>query len=452
MHQEFSFAGTAPYRPPAPIPQQMLSLFRGELLSMLPAASYEQKTVSVRKGKRPVVLINDPDLIRLILGEKAELLIKSDVTVAALRHVVGSGLLVSTGELWRRQRAMLEPALARLRMRLLFPNIVAALDEFVRRLRCVNEVSLEREINMLVFDVIARSVFSSSLGATASAEMFEELSRSQELLPQLGPLTLFGFAEGNENLEELKQRTSRLRGRIGALIDKRLSDGPEGKTTDILQAVLDARSAEGIGFTREELIDHIAVFVFAGYDTTASALTWALFILSQQPELAAALRREARQVAADRALGHSNIAALSLARMVFLETLRLYPSVTFLSRTALEKVVLGEMVVEKGSLVVISPWIVHRHRLLWNSPELFIPERFSREAEREIPSGAFIPFGFGPRMCPGRSLAMMEGPYLIAGILRQFGLEVSNAREVMPVARVTIRPNTQIDCRFYEVN
>jgi len=118
----------------------------------------------------------------------------------------------------------------------------------------------------------------------------------------------------------------------------------------------------------------------------------------------------------------------------------------------LQKVILGETVVDEGSLVVISPWLVHRHRWLWKWPELFIPERFSREAEREIPSGTFIPFGLGPRMCPGRALALMEAPYLIAEIIRRFDVEVTNPAAVMPLARVTIRPNMQINCHFHAVN
>ena len=135
-----------------------------------------------------------------------------------------------------------------------------------------------------------------------------------------------GFTVCSRNfLPELQHRAKALRANIGTLIDERLSERSREKRTDILQAVIDARTADDVSFTRDELIDQIVVLVFAGYDTTASALTWALFILSQQPELAAALREEAGQIAAHRRLAFQDIATLSLARMALLETLRLYP-------------------------------------------------------------------------------------------------------------------------------
>jgi cytochrome P450 len=168
--------------------------------------------------------------------------------------------------------------------------------------------------------------------------------------------------------------------------------------------------------------------------------------------LADSVRLEIERVAPGRPLQYEDVGSLALARSVFLEALRLYPPAAFLTRVSQENAVFGPHAIEAGSLVVISPWLVHRHRSLWAAPEHFLPERFSDDRENKIRPGSFIPFGLGPRICPGRSLAMTEGPYLIAEIVRHFNLDVLNASDIMPVGRLTIRPNMPIRCQAKSMN
>jgi cytochrome P450 len=255
----------------------------------------------------------------------------------------------------------------------------------------------------------------------------------------------------NEGAEAtLQEATRTLRGLIGELVDRRVAERrSEQAQVDALQAIIDARHpVDRKGFTRDEMIDQVAVLFLAGHETSANSLTWALFILSQQEDTAEMLRREANEAAPGRWLSFPEVQALNWTRQVILEALRLYPPAGFLTRLAARSTTLGDHRIEAGSLIVVSPWIIHRHRLLWKNADRFIPDRFSREQEREIPTGAFVPFGWGPRACTGRALALTEIPFVIAEITRRFRIEVTNVEAVEPVARLTIQPKNDILCRL----
>jgi cytochrome P450 len=428
----------------------MLSLFDGELLSMLPQASYEQDVISLRKGKRPIAVVNDPAIIKSVLVENAAQFPKSDVMIAALEPLIGDGILISNGDLWKRQRSMLEPAFAQMHVQAIFPHMARALDGFVKTLRLAeSEFALDAEISALALEIICRSIFSYGLSSDVARDVFLAFSAYQKLLPQAGPLMLLGYEKHDDDRTELRKASQTLRALITGLVEARLSKAATDEHPhDILQSIVNARHAvDGRGFQTQEIVDQVMVFFLAGHETSASALTWALFILSQQPQLAAGVRSEIERIAPNRPLQYEDVSSLVLARAIFLETLRLYPPAAFLTRVSLRRAIFGPHVVEAGSLVVISPWLLHRHRSLWTAPDYFIPERFSQSREKKIRSGSFIPFGLGPRICPGRALAMIEGPYLMAEIIRHFDLDVLNAAAIMPVGRLTIRPNVAINCR-----
>jgi cytochrome P450 len=433
----------------------MLSLFDGELLSMLPQASYEQTVIRLRKGRTPIILISDPAIIRSVLVENSEVFPKSDLMIAALEPLVGNGIIISNGELWRRQRSMLEPAFTQMRVKAIFSHMAKSLQHFFDRLNSIeeNEFALGSELSALALEIICRSILSHGLSDAAAREVYVAFSIYQRLVPQIGPLSLFGYSNLPVAHEELRAASENLRQLIEALVAVRLSaKAGEEPISDILQSIIDAKhSVDGKAFSFREIVDQVMVFFLAGHETSASALTWALFMLSQQPHLADAVRLEVEAIAPDRPLAYDDVGKLAFTRTIFLEALRLYPPAAFLTRRAEQRTVFGEHEIDVGSLVVISPWLVHRHRTLWTSPESFIPERFSPHREREIQSGSFIPFGLGVRVCPGRVLAMTEGPYLIAEITRRFDLEILNAPDILPVGRLTIRPNTEIKCRARSV-
>jgi cytochrome P450 len=438
------------YRPPAPVPKIMLSLAEGELLSMLPQACYEDDFIQLRKGKRPIVLVNDLETIRTILVDKPESFPKSDVMIAALDPLLGEGILISNGELWHRQRVMLEPAFAQIRVKAMFPHIERSLSHCIELLSSLGdrETALESILSALALEVICRSIFSDGLGEDEVQQVYKEFSLYQRLLPQAGPLTLFGYRNDPANRTEFLEACRSLRSLIDNLIVRRAKTSRATRQADILQSIFDAQHpVDGAKLSHSEIVDQVMVFFLAGHETSASAMTWMMFILSQQDKYAELLRDEIGGLAPGAFLSYDRLGALTFARNVFLETLRLYPPAAFLTRRAKESIQCGKCAIEAGSLVVISPWILHRHRSHWEEPDLFIPDRFSKSREDEVKPGSFIPFGLGQRICTGRALAMVEVPFLVAELIRRFQFEILNAAEIRPIARLTIRPNVEVRTR-----
>ena len=206
-----------------------------------------------------------------------------------------------------------------------------------------------------------------------------------------------------------------------------------------------ARDREtGAPFTREELIDQLGVFFLAGHETTASALTWAFYILASRPEIAARIKDEADTVFGGGPVDFDGAKQLVFARSVFRETLRLYPPITFMPRVAMKAGHVGRYRIRKGALVMISPWTLHRHEAYWVKPDVFDPDRFMPGRESELVEGAYIPFGSGPHTCVGAGFALIESVVILARLCRRFRFEVENPDTVRPAARLTTRPAKEI--------
>jgi cytochrome P450 len=348
---------------------------------------------------------------------------------------------------------MLDGAFNEMRVRSVFKHMRSAVEHFAERAMLFDmaEISLPAEMSALALEVIYRTILSVGPSDRQAADVYLAFSAYQRLVPEAAPLAFVGPAGMSEAAEATLQESTRtLRGLIGELVDRRVAEPRRAQAkVDALQAIIDARHpVDRKGFTRDEMIDQVAVLFLAGHETSANSLTWALFILSQQEDVAEMLRREANEAAPSQWLSFEEVQALKWPRQVFLEALRLYPPAGFLTRIAARSTTLGDHRIEAGSLIVVSPWIIHRHQLLWNDADRFMPDRFSKEKERQIPAGAFIPFGWGPRACTGRALALTEIPFVIAEITRRFRIEVTNAEAVEPVARLTIQPKSDILCRL----
>ena len=441
------------YRPPAPVPKRMLSLGDGDLLAALPEICFRRSFIRLGTRKRPMVILNDPAVIKQVLSDATDAFPKSNLMIKAFEPLVGNGLLISNGRDWRRQRSMLEGAFNQMRVRSVFKHMRTAVELFAERVvrSAMAEMSLSAEMSALALEVMYRTILSVGLGDGEAAEIYRAFSTYQRLVPQAAPATLAGRARIDESASAmLRQASETLRGLIGDMVDRRMTERrPDESGADVLQAIIAARNPlDGKAFSRDEIVDQVAVLFLAGHETSANSLTWALFILSQQDETAEQLRNEANAVALGRYLAFDEVQSLDAVRRVFLETLRLYPPAGFLTRVAVRAAAFGDHEIEAGSLVVMSPWIIHRHELLWNAADRFIPDRFSKDNERRIPAGAFIPFGWGPRICTGRALALVEVPFFISEIIKRFRIEVTNLDAVEPAARLTIQPKRDILCRF----
>lgn len=452
------------WRPPAPAPRSNLmvglSILLGreqDLLETLPRDCYRKPLVTVPIGRRPVVIVNDPDLIRHIFIEARENYPKSDLMISALSPLLGDGVLISNGDTWAHDRKMLDPAFVHMRLEQMFPLMRAAVDDAIARLSGLapdQVIDLEAELSHITADIMFRTLFSEPIDGRDAAGVFGAFMRFQRNAPQFDlQVILKSDPSTPEPLPPaLQEDAALLRGLMARLLDARLARLSAGEQfVDFAQAAIDARDDAGQPFSRERLIDQLAVFFLAGHETTASSLAWTMFMLSQSPDVMARLRAEVTQVLGSEAFQFADFKRLPYTRMVFREGLRLYPPAAFLTRRAVKADRLGSYWVKMDSFIVVSPWLVHRHERYWNQPGEFNPSRFS-EDQPAPKMGTYIPFGLGPRVCTGATIAQLEASLILSELLRRFEFRMVNVAEVFPITRVTIRPRSGIACTVSTIN
>lgn len=444
------------YRPPAPKPKSIAGaiaaatlLGQRDILSLLPEDSYRTFVGRAPIGKRPILIINNPQLVRQVLIRDVDRFPKSDLMVGALTPLVGDGIFISGGERWAHQRRLIDPAFAHMRIRTAFTQMQAATTDFEARLDEAasrgEELELDEEMSHLTADIVFRTIFSEPIVGDDARAVFRAFAAYQNAVPQIEPKTLLGSRpwETIETPKKVAETCGLIREKLGVLIDRRLASGEN--LPDIAGDIIAARDPEtGEGFSREELIDQIAVFFLAGHETSASALTWAFFILSQRPEILARIRDEVAEVVGDGPVEFAHTRALPFTRNVFREVLRLYPPVSFITRIATEDMELGPEKAPRGSLIVISPWLIQRHRRFWKKPDRFDPDRFSPAREKNVRPGTYLPFGLGPRVCTGASFATAESVLILASLSRRYDFRTMNPKRIMPVGKLTTRPRDPV--------
>ncbi|MGA0806210.1 MAG: cytochrome P450, partial [Pseudohongiellaceae bacterium] len=425
----------------------------GNLLSLVPKAAYSERITPLGYSRRSIVLINDPQCIRDVMTDPLGIFPKNDLFVGALEPLVGDSIFVSGGDTWRRQRSMIDPAFSHMRINQAFPAMTGAVDEYMltldRHAADGSPLSLDVAMSQLTADVICRTIFSQSLESERARDVFQAFAAFERAVASVEIRRLI-FGKAFEKIpqpDHVLAACERIRGYIGDMLAPRLApDAAPGN--DIVGAVISARDPQsGKGFSREELIDQIGVFFLAGHETTASVLTWAFFILSQQPDTVARLREEISQVAGDGPVLFQHVKKLALVRSVFRESLRLYPPITFIPRVAAESTMISGRRIKRGAMVMISPWTTHRNALLWNHPDRFIPDRFLNRSDEEDKDQAFLAFGLGPRVCVGAAFATIESGLILANLIRRYDFIPLAPEAVRPVARLTTRPAQQILCQ-----
>jgi cytochrome P450 len=458
---------TASYVPPRPsaLPP-VISLLRvlmqgdGDLLSLLPGAAYTMDVGPLGYSRRQILIVNDPQLVRPILADPRDVFPKNDLMVDALAPLVGDSMFVSSGDVWRQQRRMVDPAFSHMRLQEGFGSMVAAVDAFEQTMTAHAQsgeaFSLDMAMSHLTADIICRTVFSTPLAADASRDVFEafaifERSVAQVELKRFIMDPAWKPVPQKPNVEAACQI---IRDRLGTLLDTHLdtqpgtqAQGQGSRWHDIAAAIIQAQDPQtGATFNRKELIDQLGVLFLAGHETTASVLTWAFFILASQHDTVRRIREEIDAVVGAGDIAFEHIRSLSFTRNVFRETMRLYPPITFIPRVALEAGMIGHRRVKRGAMVMISPWTIHRHSRYWKQPHVFDPDRFSPEREADMVPGAYLPFGLGPRVCVGAAFATTEATLILARLVRRYDFSALHAERVRPVARLTTRPKSQIMC------
>ena len=445
------------YRPPAPtpigaVPALLRSIFTldRDLLKLMPDTAYHTKVERFGLSRRGIVLIADPALVRQVMVDEVDAFPKNDLMVNALAPLINDGLFVSSHEVWRRQRKLVEPAFSHIRVQTAFEKMQHAVDTCEDRLtanvRRGEPFNLDRMLAQLTADIVFRTIFSKSLEDDKAAQFFDAWATFQRSVSEirLSQLILRRAWDTPPQSTAVATSAAVIRQHIDQMVAERTSGTATG-FNDICEDILTAEDPDsGDRFGLEEAADQIAVFFIAGHETTASVLTWCFFILSQQPDHVAELRREIEDLKQDGAVTFETVKRLSKTRNAFLEALRLYPPLGFIPRVSLNDTELGGLRIQRGTMVIVSPYILHRHHALWRNPDRFDPSRFERDTENRFTSGAFIPFGLGPRVCVGSSFAMMEATLILARLIDRFEFTSVAPDRVQPVCQLSIRPAEDI--------
>lgn len=427
----------------------MLSKDR-DLLALMPDTAYRMEIGSMGLSRRGIVLVNRPDLVREVLVERVDEFAKNDLFTGALAPLVGDGMFISHGPTWQRQRAMVEPGFTHLHTGRAFSRMADAVTDCEARLASAAAdkaiIPLDQEMSRLTADIIYRVIFTEPLDGEDARAMFAAFERFQAEVAnvRVGQF-LFGkaFAEVPQPPAALAAARD-IRAHLQDKIEVRLAS--TGRHDDLLQAVVDARDpATGEPFTLTEMIDQIAIFFLAGHETTATTLSWIFLLLSGDPETADQLRDETKRICPN-GIEPSHIKQLIFTRAVINEALRLYPPGAFLPRVALAKTQLAGRKLRRGTMLLISPWIIHRHEGWWDDPHAFQPSRFIKGAAKPVP-GSFLPFGLGARACIGGAFSMAEAALVVSRLTSRFAFEVTNAKAIRPTVHLTLRPSQTLMTR-----
>lgn len=443
-------ATAALYAPPGPpMPRRELSLsgflraIRTNALTMWPEAAYEQEVRTRRLFGRTYILLNKPAAIHRVLVDNHTNYRRSPVSVRILRPITGQGLLLSEGEDWRLQRRTIAPALAPRVMPMLTRHIAAVAQETIARLakQADRPVDLLAEMELTALEVAGRSMFSLEMrqfGAELRVRIMQYGLRWAR--PHLLDLLLPSAVPTIRDLFRRRFQARWMRF-MGEIMRVRMSAPPSSEARDLFDLLLAARDPEsGSGFSHDQLRDQTATMMLAGHATTAVTLFWALTLLCRAPA-------EQQRIAAEVAkldLGADSAAdalpRLIHTRAVVNEALRLYPPAFTLARAAIDADRAGGIDIPAGAILMIAPWVLHRHRRLWRDPERFDPSRFLPDAPPP-PRFAYLPFGAGPRVCVGAQFALAEATLVLAALIQAFEVVLDEPRPVLPVAIVTTQPD-----------
>lgn len=440
------------FRPPIPTPRRtpagplkMIAIIRRNPLELWSQAHYEQPILVGRSmlGERAVV--SEPSAVRRIFLDNVANYRKDDLQLRLLRPGLGSGLLTSEGEAWRAQRRALAPLFSPRQVSAFTPamhEVARANVERLRRKRAGRIVDLSEEMARLTLEMLEHTLFSKGLARDAS-EFQSAVTRYFETAGRADPLDLLGLPAFLPRLGRRRARATLefFANAVSDIVAARRALLARGETSprDILALLLDAQDPEtGKGMSEDDLRANIITFIGAGHETTANALTWTLYLLSRAPDWRAKVEREIDERFDSAATGALD--DLPVTKAVFEEAMRLYPPAAFLSREAIESDVLVGRRIRAGTVVTVSPFLLHRHRTLWRDPDLFDPSRFMGAERETIDRFAYIPFGAGPRVCIGQGFAMSEGVIALAHLIKAFRFDLVEGHKVEPLQRITLRP------------
>lgn len=433
-----------PVPPPVDLPAlRMIRLLPRNALLTWPKQVYEEEIRVRRVFGRTTFLLNAPDAIRHVLVEHPTRYGRTPGTRRIFWPMIGDGLLLSEGEVWKRQRRTLAPAFAPRSIPLLARHVVTAAEEVLTDLPTGADrpADLLTVFQHLALEIAGRSMFSLEMhryGPQLRSLLLEYSRRlgRPHFLDIWLPLWL------PAPLDPARRRFRRtLLLVLERLVAERQDAPSSAAPRDVFDLLTAARDPEtGAALTAAELRDQVATLIFAGHETTALALFWSAYLLALAPAVQERVAAEAAAVALTPDTAADALPRLVVTQAVLHEALRLYPPAYAIARQAKQDDRIGALRVPAGSRMIVAPWVLHRHRKLWQAPDAFDPSRFLPEAA-PVDRFAYLPFGVGSRVCIGAQFALTEATLVIAKLVQTFRLALASDRSVLPVATLLTHPD-----------
>src|SRR3954470_5479108 len=441
-------AARAPLVPPSPprAPDDMNVFGRMKAIRISPIGmwgqrAYEEDIIQGRFFGRGSFILNAPDAIRHVLVDNYENYTRTPVSFRVLRPILGQGLLIAEGRAWKHQRRTLAPAFTPRAVSMLVPHMLAATDETVAKLRAASNapVDLREAMQRMTLEIAGRTMFSFGMhrhGATLRDFVMEYGTRLAR--PHVFDMVLPLSWPSPQDISRafFRKRWTRF---VAMLMAERRAarknaDAPPRDLFDLMGTARDPET--GAAFTDQQLGDEVATMILAGHETTATALFWALYLLALDPATQEQLAGEARAAGAN---GVLDIDKLKFTRAVIDETMRLYPPAFLIARAASGPDSIAGLPVAPRDVILIAPWLLHRHEKLWQDPNAFIPARFMTGTPPE--RFAYLPFGVGARVCIGAHFALVEATLALAKMIGAFRVTLVDKEPVMPIGVVTTQPD-----------
>jgi cytochrome P450 len=399
-----------------------------------------------RFGRRITHLVHHPEHVRVVMQDRYQNFSKLSVGWKKLKLLLGDGLLTSDGDFWRRQRRIAQPAFHQTRIAAFARTMTDAAEEMARDWTVLADrgkpVDVAFEMMKITLTVVAKTLLGTDLQdeqafRTVRWGIAVAIDYINRHIYRLVDVPGFVPTRGNREFHRAARDLDQL---IYSIIEGRRRHGSERH--DLLAMLMAARDEEtGEGMTNLELRDEVMTMFLAGHETTSVALTWIWYFLATHVATARTLRAELAEVLGGRAPTLEDVPRLPFTNLVIKEVLRLYPPLWAFSRIVHQDIEIGGRVLPARSVVILSPYVTHRHPEYWDNPEGFDPRRFADEERiKSLPRFAYMPFGGGPRNCIGSAFAMLELQMLVATLAQRFVMHVQGGHSVVPRPILTLRP------------
>ncbi|WP_404330986.1 cytochrome P450 [Mesobacillus maritimus] len=413
---------------------------RNPLRFMQTLASKYGHIVRFRLGPlHKVILLSDPELIKEVLVTKQKCFIKSR-EVQSLKTLVGEGLLTSEKDMHMQQRRLIQPAFKKTHINAYAQDMIDLTEEYMSKWNDGMETEITKDMLDITLGIISKTMFSMDfkeghelLGDSVENGMKLAIKRMRSILP----LPLWVPSKTNREYKQVAQALDQV---LFSIIGNRRQN--DSHKEDLLGILMNARDDEhGTGMTDQQLRDELMTIFLAGHETTANALSWTIFLLSQHPEVEEELHNEIDSVIGSESLKLEHFQRLSYTQNVIWESLRLFPPAYVIGRQVDEDVEIGGYLFKKGETVLMSQFVIHRLPDYFEDPEDFRPARFENNFMKTLPTYAYFPFGGGPRVCIGNHFAFMEMVLVLACIAQRYRLRLIGHHEtIKPQPLITLRP------------